>query len=60
MENTFYIGLIVEILLCVPAIKVIEWRLDYAIIAAAYMTACSYYLQYFSMNNVVISRFLLI
>ena len=59
MENTFYIGLLIEIFLCVPAIKVIEWRLDYAIISAAYMTACSYFLQYFSMNNVVIGIFLL-
>lgn len=56
MENTFYIGLVIEVLLCLPAIRILEWRLDYAIISGAYLTACSYWLQYFSLNNIIISK----
>lgn len=48
MENTFYIGLVIEVILCLFVIRLIEWRFDYAIISSAYLTACSYWLQYFS------------
>lgn len=56
LQNTFYIGLIVEALMCLPAIKLIEWRLDYAIIGSAYLTACSYVIQYLCVGNIVIGN----
>jgi hypothetical protein len=59
-ENTFSImydiGLIVEIILCVPVLKMIQWRLDYAIYSCVYLTTCSYWLLYFSNNTIALGR----
>ena len=51
--SLFYIGLIVEMLLCLPAIRVIEWRLDYSVQAAAYLSLCGYCINLFSYDNIV-------
>lgn len=53
-QNIFYVGLFVEILFCLPAIRVIEWRLDYSINTAAYLSVCAYSLNFFAIENVVI------
>jgi len=42
--NTFYIGLIFEIIFCVPALKLIEWRLDYSIMCGAFLTMAGYWM----------------
>ena len=52
-SSLFYIGLFVEILLCFPVMRIIEWRLDYSIHAAAFMTLCGFCLNLFSIDNIV-------
>ncbi len=58
IENTFYIGLITEIVFCFPALKVIEWRLDYSLIAGSFLTFASYWIQFIAQTSFFISTYL--
>ena len=54
-SSLFYVGLFIEILFCFPAMKVIEWRLDYSIHTAAFLTVCGNCINLFSIDNIVIA-----
>lgn len=56
INNTFYIGLVTEIIFCFPALKVIEWRLDYSIIAGAFLTMASYWMQVVAQTSFLVSN----
>lgn len=56
IANTFYIGLITEIIFCFPALKVIEWRLDYSIIAGSFLTMASYWIQVVAQSSFWVSN----
>ena len=56
IENTFYIGLVLEIIFCIPALKLIEWRMDYSIMCASFLTMTAYWVQYTAQDNFVVGK----
>ncbi len=56
INNSFYIGLICEIIFCIPALKMIEWRLDYSVISGSFISMASYWIQFFAGNNFIVSK----
>lgn len=56
IENTFYIGLVLEIIFCIPALKLIEWRMDYSIMCASFLTMTAYWVQYTAQDNFVVGN----
>ncbi len=58
IENTFYIGLVLEIIFCIPALKLIEWRMDYSIMCASFLTMTAFWVQYTAEENFVVGKFL--
>lgn len=55
ITNTEYVGLAAEMLFSLLAIKMVEWRFDYAVYSCGYLTACAYWLIYFSNHTYVIA-----
>lgn len=53
IENSFFIGLILEIIFCVPALKLIEWRLDYSLMCGAFLSMSAYWVQFIAQNNFI-------
>lgn len=51
ISNSFYIGLIFEIIFCVPALKLIEWRLDYSLMCGAFLSMAGYWVQFAAEGN---------
>ena len=47
-------GLAAEVLFSLLAIKMVEWRFDYAVFSCGYLTTCAYWLIYFSKHTYVI------
>lgn len=58
IANTFFIGLLFEIVFCVPALKLIEWRLDYSIMCASFLTMTGYWMQYTAQSNFVVGTYI--
>lgn len=56
VEETFFIGLLFEILFCLPAMKIIEWRLDYSLMSGAFLSMAGYYMQYVAQDNFYVGR----
>lgn len=54
ITNAFYIGLILEILFFVPAIILIDWRLDYSVLCASFLTLATFWIQYIAKNNFIV------
>lgn len=58
ITNTFYIGLIFEIIFCIPALKLIEWRLDYSIMCSAFLTMAGYWMSFTAQSNFIVGIFI--
>ena len=56
IKNSFYIGLVGQMVFCVPALKLTEWRLDYSIICGAFLTTASYWFEYLAQENSIVGR----
>lgn len=53
IENSFFIGLILEIIFCVPALKLIEWRLDYSLMCGAFLSMSAYWVEFIAQDNFI-------
>lgn len=56
INSIFYVGLITELIFFFPAIKIIEWRLDYSIMAGAFLTVTSYMIQFIAQTSFFVSK----
>jgi hypothetical protein len=54
IENSFFIGLVFELIFCVPALKLIEWRLDYSLMCGAFISMSAYWVQFTAQDNFIV------
>lgn len=54
ISNSFFIGLTLELVFCIPALKLIEWRLDYSLMCGAFLSMTSYWVEYLAEGNFIV------
>jgi hypothetical protein len=56
ISSFFYVGLLTELIFCIPALKIIEWRVDYSIYAGVFLTLSAYWIQYLAYDSFYVSK----
>jgi Flp pilus assembly protein protease CpaA len=54
IEYSFFVGLLFELVFCLPAMKLVEWRLDYSLMCGAFLSMAGYFVQYTAQNNFIV------
>lgn len=54
ISYTFFIGLLMELIFCIPAMKLVEWRLDYSMMCGAFLSMAGYFVQFTAQTNFIV------
>ena len=57
IQYTFFIGLVFELVFCLPGMKLVEWRMDFSMICGSFLSTSAYFLQYIAQGNIVVGKY---